>query len=78
MNFYVITNGWNGNGYCRVYVSAENEDRAKELASEIFKNENDRKPGRNWFPKEYHALESMSVVFCLDGNTEGIIDQVDD
>ncbi|MGN4423431.1 hypothetical protein ACTFQN_06180 [Bacillus cereus group sp. MYBK30-1] len=39
MKLYYVTNGYTGNSQVHVYVIAENEDRAKELASEKFKDD---------------------------------------
>ena len=46
MNLYVVTNGWTGESYVRVYVVAATEARALELARESFKREHD--DPRNW------------------------------
>lgn len=39
MNLYCITNGYTGDGAVHVYVIAENESRAKELATLEFKED---------------------------------------
>ncbi|GHU90690.1 hypothetical protein FACS1894202_10900 [Clostridia bacterium] len=75
MNFYVVTNGYTGDGYCRVYVAAENYDRAKQLASEVFKRESDNR--LEPYPESYYAVDSFTVTHCLSGNAEGVINEVD-
>lgn len=49
MNFYEITNGWTGESYVRVYVWAQDEAQAIELARESFKRKAE---------SEYRVLES--------------------
>ncbi|MBE7099475.1 hypothetical protein [Bacillus cereus] len=39
MNLYYVTNGYFGDTGVHVYVIAENEDRAEELASQKFKED---------------------------------------
>ena len=75
MNFYVIANGYGSDGYCRVYVSAKDENRAKELASQVFKNESDKRylP----YPKAYYNVNNMPIEYTLDGSSEGFINEVD-
>lgn len=76
MKFYVITNGYVGDGYCRVYVAAETDDRAKEIASGIFKKELDEHSIVD--DDEYYDIERLQIVWRLDSNVEGGIDKVDD
>jgi hypothetical protein len=75
MKFYVITNGYMGNGYCRVYVAAESDDRARELASAVFKSKTYKR--REPYPEKYAAADSLIIEHCLDGSTEGAIEEVD-
>ena len=76
MKFYVITNGYMGNGYVRVYVAAESDDRAKELASEVFKKESDRR--KTPYPPRYYEVPYLQIVHQLDGAAEGTIPETDD
>jgi hypothetical protein len=75
MNFYVVANGYVGAGYLRVYVSAENENRAKELASEVFKKEQQKK--ERLYPVEYYDVSMLSIEHFLDGSVEGATEMED-
>ena len=75
MNFYVVANGYSGGGYCRVYVSAKDENRAKGLAAQVFKNESDKR--QMPYPKAYYDVNKMFIEHMLDGSLEGFINEVD-
>ena len=76
MNFYVIANGYGGDGYCRVYVAAENEKRAKELASKVFREESERYHPPS-YPLDYHDISALTVICQLPGDSEGTNNYVD-
>ncbi len=62
MKLYCVTNGYTGNSQVHVYVIAEDEERAKELASEKFK-----KDARN---ESYERqVETFQSVGC---STDGL------
>jgi len=71
MNFYVVTNGYVGDGYCRVYVAAENNDRARQLASEVFKKESDARSTP--YPDNYHTADALTIAHNLSGSVEGVM-----
>lgn len=75
LNFYVVANGYMGDGYCRVYVAAESDDRARQLASEVFKAESEKR--RIPYPDKYHAVDALTIAHSLNGSAEGVVDTID-
>nr|WP_158327645.1 hypothetical protein [Brevibacillus laterosporus] len=69
MKLWEVTNGFMGYSYCHVIAIADTEERAKELASEKFKERASSENERFWTNLE---------VECLgDATTELVIDRCD-
>lgn len=69
MRVYEVTNGYVGNSYTRVYVIAENEDRAKEIAKERYKKvakENDYRNDYFENLKEECICEDTTKEWCSE------------
>lgn len=69
MNLYYVTNGYYGDGQVHVYVIAENEERAKELAAAQFKDSarNEDYPESYWTNLKAHCMtDDTSKEFVTD------------
>jgi len=73
MKLYEITNGYTGYSYVRVYVVADNEKKAIELAREKFKEEAEDRIAYN--EKYYNNLEAE--VMCENVCQEWVSEVLD-
>ena len=63
MNLYVVTNGWTGESYVRVYVVAATEARALELAGASFREQEERpRYWQNLYIDLLHTFDGSELV----------------
>lgn len=74
MKLYVILNGYQGDGAVKVYVVAQNEERAIELARAKFKEATER-PGSPYDQSYYVDLE---VEWRCDNLKEEWVSEIKD
>lgn len=74
MKLYVITNGYQGSGLVKVYVVAQNEERAIELARVKFKEETEQ-PGSP-YDQSYHV--DLEVEWRCDNLKEEWVSEIKD
>ena len=80
INFYVIANYYCCSGQNQTYVSAETDERAIEIAAEVFGKmfETCRSRERFYCSASCYDKTRIEIVHKLDGTVEGAVDTVDD
>ena len=73
MKLFEVTNGWMGNSYVRALVIAENEEEAKNAATDPFKRDGKSQGHPKWYWMELRCktlCEDVSKPWCGDARDE--------